>query len=104
VELVTESKRETLGSNNFWTFSPKDHSHSPTRSCCHVQFKLYINTAEYLELPLYQYRVVDDVDCWYLDQESTIALKENIESGDKRDWNSQTRKALPAACISLCAL
>lgn len=92
MELVIESKRETLGSNNFWTFSPEDHSHSPTRSCCHVQLKLCIKTAEYLELPLYQYRVIDDVDCWYLDQESTIALKENIKSGDKRDCNSQTGK------------
>ena len=47
--------------------------------------QFYLNTAKILRDAAIPIKVDDDVDCWYFNQESMIALEENIESGDKRD-------------------
>jgi hypothetical protein len=40
----------------------------------------------------------DICDCWYLDQASTLALRDEIVAGDTKDWGIQARKVVRAAC------
>jgi hypothetical protein len=49
-------------------------------------------------MPLHKYKIDDVFDCWYLDEASTLALRGDIEAGDKRDWNCQAQKTARVAC------